>query len=303
LAIAPSVSNPGHDLQGWFASGIAWNFTTPVTTDMTLTAQWTSTPAPKATYTVTITPLSGVSVDRSSTTVGEGNSFKFEAEATTRGYSVIVSVNGTTLPATSGITYLIEDIRENKTVTFRLVGPGIPGPGTPDPEVGPGLPGGPGQIIIDENTPPEIPGVLPPTGEIIVYPPVVEPGTDPSVTIDGEEVPGRWDEDEDGNPIFVIDYENLEDGKHTIIINDKEFEFTVDKNARPTSNDVLSTATVTAGYGSITIDTPNSATVSVVSFSGSVVYNARVTGTTTVNVPSGVYAVVVDRTVTKVVVR
>jgi hypothetical protein len=97
--------------------------------------------------------------------------------------------------------------------------------------------------------------------------------------------------------------DGLEDGKHTIIINDKEFEFTVDKNARPTSNDVLSTATVTAGYGSIIIDTPTSATVSVVSFSGSVVYNAKVTGTVTVNVPSGIYVVVVDRTVTKVVVR
>ena len=300
-----SVSKSGHNLRGWNvgSSTTLYDFSTPVTADLTLTASWTEI---LAEYTVTITPLSGVRVNRTGDTVSEGGSFKFEAEATTRGYSVIVSVNGTTLPAISGITYLIEDIRNNKVVTFSLVR-GTPGDGTtptPDPEVGPGLPGGPGQIIIDKDTPSDIPGVHPPTGEIIVYPPVVEPGTDPSVTIDGEEVPGRWDTDEDGNPIFVIDYEDLEDGEHTLVIGDKEYTFTTDKNAGgATSNDVLSTAKVIAGYGNITIETPKSATVQVVSFSGSVVYNAKVTGTTTVNVPAGIYAVVVDGTVAKVVVR
>jgi len=309
-----SISKSGHNLRGWNvgSSTTLYNFSTPVTADLTLTASWAEIPA---TFTVTITPLSGVTVNKTGETVDAGRSFSFTAEARS-GYSVIVSVNGTTLPAISGITYLIEDIRENKTVTFRLVAGSIappnPGPGDgttppPAPEVGipgPGEPGGPGQVIIDGNTPSDL-GKLPGDGQIIVRPPLVDPNspTPPKVIIDGKEVEGEWKTDEDGNPVFVIDLDGLEDGKHTIIINDKEFEFTVDKNARPTSNDVLSTATVTAGYGSVTIETPNAATVQVVSFSGSVVYNAKVTGTTTVNVPAGIYAVVVDGTVTKVVVR
>ena len=301
-------SRSGYDFGGWYDDADdKWVAGTVVSSDITLTARWAVTPTPpvKAMYTVTITPLSGVRVNKTSTTIGEGNSFNFTAEAIASGYSVNVFVNGSPLSAISGVTYLIEDIRDNKVVTFSLVR-GTPGDGTtptPDPEVGPGLPGGPGQIIIDENSPSDLPGTFPPTGEIIVYPPVVEPGTDPSVTIDGEEVPGRWDTDEDGNPIFVIDYDNLEDGEHTLVIGDKEYTFTTNKNGGATSNDVLSTAKVIAGYGNITIETPKSATVQVVSFSGSVVYNAKVTGTTTVNVPAGIYAVVVDGTVAKVVVR
>ena len=318
-------SRSGYDFVGWYdEDDDKWVAGTIVSSDMVLTAHWTLTPAPvtppvKATYTVTINPLAGVDVNKSSTTVSEGNSFNFTAEATTSGYSVIVSVNGTTLSAVSGITYLIGDIRENKTVTFRLVAGSItptpptpPGDGTtPPPPVvdpvipGPGTPGGPGQIIIDENSPSELPGEFPGDGQIIIRPPLVDPNdpTPPKVIIDGKEVEGEWKTDEDGNPVFVIDLDGLEDGKHTIIINDKEFEFTVDKNARPTSNDVLSTATVTAGYGTVTIDTPKSATVYIVSFSGSVVYNAKVIGTATVNVPAGIYVVVVDGSVTKVVVR
>jgi Listeria-Bacteroides repeat domain (List_Bact_rpt). len=317
----------GNDFQGWYdaaTDGNLWDFDSDVVTgDMTLYAYWLATPPapvvpPVVTYTVTITPLSGVTVNKTGGSVDAGRDFSFTAEARS-GYSVIVSVNGTTLPAISGFTYFIEDIRENKTVTFRLVAGSItptpptpPGDGTtPPPPVvdpvipGPGDPAGPGQIIIDENTPSELPGEFPGDGQIIIRPPLVDPNdpTPPKVIIDGKEVDGTWTTDEDGNPVFVIDLDGLEDGKHTIIINDKEFEFTVDKNARPTSNDVLSTATVTAGYGSITIETPNAATVQVVSFSGSVVYNAKVTGTTTVNVPAGIYAVVVDGTVTKVVVR
>ena len=305
LAVAPSVSNPGHNLQGWFAGGVAWDFTTPVTADMTLTAQWTGIPAPKATYTVTMTSLAGVDVPPTRVgthSVEEGGAFSFSARATSATSTLTVLVNGLELASISDNFYMIDNIRENKAITFRLTAGGsTPNPDT-DP-VGDDNNSG-GQVIIDENTPSDIPGTLPPTGEIIVYPPVVEPGTDPSVTIDGEEVPGRWDTDEDGNPIFVIDYDNLEDGKHTLVIGDKEYTFTTDKNAGgATSNDVLSTAKVIAGYGNITIETPNAATVQVVSFSGSVVYNAKVTGTVAVNVQAGIYAVVVDGTVTKVVVR
>ena len=314
----------GYTFEGWFATGTteAWNFATnTVLADITLTAHLSEIPytPPTPTYTVTITPLAGVTASPSGT-VKEGFSFAFDAYSTRSGYTLKVFVDGSEISAASGTRYLISNVMGNKVVTFELVAGGssttppedpAPNPGDPtDPGVdpvipGPGTPGGPGQIIIDENTPSEIPGEFPGDGQIIVRPPLVDPNdpTPPKVIIDGKEVEGEWKTDEDGNPVFVIDLDGLEDGKHTIIINDKEFEFTVDKNARPTSNDVLSTATVTAGYGSITIDTPTSATVSVVSFSGSVVYNAKVTGTVTVNVPSGIYVVVVDRTVTKVVVR
>ena len=411
IGTLPTPQRVNHTFDGWFDSdGNEYNsddiFAPSVPDNFVLIASWTL--IARTQYTVTINPLSGVRVNKTSTTVGEGNSFGFTAEAIASGYSVNVSVNGSPLSAISGINYLIEDIRENKTITFSLVrggtspnpppvvDPVIPGPGYPagpgqiiidentpsdlgklpgdgqiivrpplvDPnsptppkvtidgkEVdghwttdkdgnpvfvidldgledgdhtivindkefdftvdsspvipGPGTPGGPGQIIIDENTPSEIPGEFPGDGQIIVRPPLVDPNdpTPPKVIIDGKEVEGEWKTDEDGNPVFVIDLDGLEDGKHTIIINDKEFEFTVDKNARPTSNDVLSTATVAAGYGSVTIDTPKSATVYIVSFSGSVVYNAKVIGTATVNVPAGIYVVVVDGSVTKVVVR
>jgi len=78
---------------------------------------------------------------------------------------------------------------------------------------------------------------------------------------------------------------------------------TPNPDTNPTSNEELSAAKISASVGSVIVETPKDATVSVVSFSGSVVYNAKVAGTTTVNVPAGIYAVVVDRTVTKVVVR
>ena len=164
--------------------------------------------------------------------------------------------------------------------------------------------GGGGKVVIDDTTPPNLPGEFPGDGEIVVYPPVVTYPNIPSVTIDGKEVVpgGTWGTDDDGKPIFVIEYEGLEDGEHTIVVNGKEYTFTV-KNGGATSNDVLSVAKVTASYGTVTIDAPKSSTVYVVSLSGSVVYNAKVTGTVTVNVPAGIYVVVVDGTATKIVVR
>jgi len=164
---------------------------------------------------------------------------------------------------------------------------------------------GGGKVVIDDTTPPVIPGEFPGDGEIVVCPPVVTYPNIPSVTIDGEEVVpgGSWDEDEDGKPIFVIEYEGLEDGEHTIVVNGKEYTFTVKNGGGATSNDVLSTAKITAAYGTVTIETPKTVTVQIVSFSGSVVYNANVVGTVTVNVPAGIYIVAIDGTATKVVVR
>ena len=170
---------------------------------------------------------------------------------------------------------------------------------------GSGATGG-GKVIVDGSTP-EIPGNFPSDGGIVVYPPAVDPSNPGTITIDGKEVDYTVIKDKDGNPIAVeINYEGLADGKHTLVIGGKEYTFTTSKNGGATSNanTVLTTdATVTASYGTITIDTPKQSTVYVVSLSGSVVYNAKVVGIATVNVQAGLYIVVVDGTTTKVVVR
>jgi Listeria/Bacterioides repeat len=286
-----SPTRTGHTFEGWYdANGKVVPFdATEYGVHNTITARWAAIPLPVIpTYTITIEPLAGVSVNKSGGTVNEGRPFSFTAEAAA-GYAVIVYVNGTEHAPASDNFYLIEGITEDKTVTFKLT-------------AGNGTTGG-DKIVIDGDTPSVIDGDYPPSGEIVVYPPVVTFPETPTVTIDGEEVPGTWTTDEDGKPIYVIDYEGLEDGKHTLVIGDKTYTFTTSKNAVATSNDVLSTATVTAGYGTVTIDTPKSSTVYVVSLSGSVVYNAKVVGTVTVNVPSGIYVVVVDGVSTKIVVR
>jgi len=162
---------------------------------------------------------------------------------------------------------------------------------------------GGGKVVIDENTPPDLDGEFPPSGEIVVYPLVIDPNNPGTVTIDGEEVNVTIGNDEDGKPIVIIEYDGLADGKHTLVINGKEYTFTTSKNAGATSNDALSVAKISASYGTVTIETPKSSTVYIVSFSGSVVYNAQVVGTVTVNVPAGIYVVAIDRTATKIVVR
>ena len=326
LVAEPAVpSMSGHDFQGWYddvTGGNLWDFDSDIVVaeGLTLYAYWSATPPAtvppvKAMYTVTITPLAGVDVNKSSTTIGEGNSFSFTAESTTPGYSVNVSVNGSAISAVSGITYLIEDIRENKTVTFSLTAGGTtpnPNPDT-DPVApgdgdgtipGPGTPGGPGQVIIDENTPSELPGEFPGDGQIIIRPPLVDPdsSTPPTVIIDGKEVEGEWKTDEDGNPVFVIDLDGLEDGKHTIIINDKEFEFTVNKDLA-TSNDVLSSTKIVAGHRSISVSVVQPTHVQIVSMTGAVVYSANVASETVVSLPQGLYIVKAGASGVKVVVR
>jgi len=500
----PTPTRENHEFLGWFSpngvkyeSGAIFLILNPE--GFVLKAEWTYiAPPPPAptTYTVTITPLTGVTVSKSEGTVIAGRSFSFEATADARGNRVIVFVNGTELPETSDNFYLIEGIEEDKTVTFRLTagtytensivggitingeplddkktdfpeegkivitfngdadtdvpgkviidGKEVPGTwgtdsegnptytieydvegdgehtiviegfggegethkfvtgggkaGNEDSIVGgitingeplddkktdfptsgeivitfngdadtdvPGkviidgkeVPGtwgtdsegnptytieydvegdgehtiviegfggdgethkfvtgggngnndntGGGKVVIDDTTPSDIPGDFPGGGEIIIYPPVVTYPETPEVIIDGEKVVpgGSWGEDENGDPVFIVEYDGLEDGPHTIEVNGKEYTFTV-KNGGATSNDALSVAKITASYGTVTIDTPKQSTVYVVSLSGSVVYNANVVGTVTVNVPAGIYIVAIDGKTTKVVVR
>jgi hypothetical protein len=71
----------------------------------------------------------------------------------------------------------------------------------------------------------------------------------------------------------------------------------------PTSNEQLTAASISTGVGEITIETATSASIQIVSISGKVVYSANASGTTSVNVPAGIYIVVVDGKSTKVVVR
>jgi Listeria-Bacteroides repeat domain (List_Bact_rpt). len=478
LAVAPNVSKAGSTLSGW-ANGSAglWNFSTPVTVDLTLTASWTA----DVMYTVTINPIAGVSVNKSTTSVKAGSTFSFTVTATG---TVTAYMDGSVFAPASDNFYSLT-VSDNVTFTFALTAGGGSGSGTTtdgkvlvdgsEPNIGGGFPstgeivltppavtpgttpsvtidgkevggswttdedgkpvyvieyeglpngdhtlvvdgkeiefttdngsgsgsgsgstggtkvivdgsdpvipgefpstGGiviyppaidpsnPGTITIDgkevnvtvitdangnpiaveisydgltdgthtlvidgeefefttgsgsgatgggkvivDGSEPTIPGDFPPTGGIIIYPPAIDPSNPGTVTIDGKEVPVTVITDKNGNPIAVsIDYDGLVDGEHTLVINGKEYNFTTSKNAGATSNTVLSTsATVTASYGTVTIDTPKVSTVYVVSLSGSVVYNAKVVGTVTVNVQAGIYVVVVDGVSQKIVVR
>jgi Leucine-rich repeat (LRR) protein len=94
---------------------------------------------------------------------------------------------------------------------------------------------------------------------------------------------------------------------NTYVINnvdsDKEVTFILTKNEEnPTSNETLTTASVSTTKGAITVEAIAS-DVMIVSISGNVVYKAIVTGTETVNVPAGFYVVAIDGKATKVVVR
>jgi Listeria-Bacteroides repeat domain (List_Bact_rpt). len=396
-ATSPSISKQGYNLRGWNEAGSTalWNFSTSITADLTLTVRWTEI---LDKYTVTITPLVGVTVDKAGGEVEAGYNYSFTATADARGNRVIVYVNGEELKPASDNFYLIEGIIENKTVTFRLTtgayaedsivgeitingeplndkktdfptsgkivitfnedadtnvsgkvivdGKEVPGTWGKDSNGNPtytidysvegdgehtikieGFGGdgethtfvtgggngnngsddnkGGGKVVIDDNTPLVIPGEFLGDGEIVVYPPVVTYPEIPKVTIDGEEVVpgGTWDEDENGDPIFVIEYEGLEDGEHTIVVNGKEYTFTVKNGSGATSNDVLSATKVVAGHGTISVSVAQPTLVQIVSMSGAVVYSANVAIETVVSLPQGLYIVKAGVSGVKVVVR
>jgi The GLUG motif. len=78
----------------------------------------------------------------------------------------------------------------------------------------------------------------------------------------------------------------------------------VEKRGQATSNELMSNTTnISVAMGTISIDVSKVSTIQIVSISGNVVYNNRVDGTITVNIPAGIYVVVVDGKTTKVVVR
>ena len=78
----------------------------------------------------------------------------------------------------------------------------------------------------------------------------------------------------------------------------------VEKRGQATSNELMSNTTnISVAMRTISIDVSKVSTIQIVSISGNVVYNNRVDGTITVNVPAGIYVVVVDGKTTKVVVR
>ena len=400
-AIEPSVSRTGYTFNGWSNGSTSWNFATAVTADLTLTANWSAIP----TFTVTVNSISGVNAGAGGTVYLNGT-FSFRATATDGSSTVTVYANNSKLTPTSDNFYSISGITEDLVITFELTAGSnttTPGEGENNgSEEGEGSEEEEDAKVVIDGSDPVIEGDFPSGGEIVLTPPLVTPGTNPSVTINGEDVIGTWTEDENGDPIYVIEFDGLDDGKHVLIVDNNEFEFTTDRSndnsgsaskageividentptalgefplsgeifiypssyatrnlvaptvtingeavtgawsedksgddvyvveyknlaagnhtlvingkeytfttsrnaGGATSNDVLSTATITASYGAITIDTPKQSTVYVVSLSGSVVYNAKVVGTVTVNVQAGLYIVVVDGVSTKVVVR
>ena len=90
------------------------------------------------------------------------------------------------------------------------------------------------------------------------------------------------------------------------VINDitenKEVRFVLTRK-NPTSNQQLSAASISTTAGNITIETATNSSIQIASISGHLIYNANAIGTTTVNMPQGIYVVVVDGQSTKVVVR
>ena len=210
----------GYTFEGWYDADdkLVPFDATAYNVNSTITAKWAAIPPPPPapTYTITINSIEGVNAS-SGGAVNEGRPFRFTAEAKD-GYTLTaVLVNGSPASPISGTTYLIENIRDNVTVTFTVTRGSGSGSGT---STG-------GKVVIDgsEST---IPGDFPSTGEIVLYPPAVNPGTTPSVTIDGKEVTGSWTTDEKGNPVYVIGYDDLPNGEHKLVVDGKEYTFTTD---------------------------------------------------------------------------
>ena len=86
------------------------------------------------------------------------------------------------------------------------------------------------------------------------------------------------------------------------ITEDLLITFSLPTDDNTTANEVLSTAKISASTGAITIEAPQTVAVQIISFAGQIVYSSDIIRTT-VNVPSGIYAVVIDRKATKIVVR
>ena len=94
------------------------------------------------------------------------------------------------------------------------------------------------------------------------------------------------------------------DGYYLIagITEDLLITFSLTTGNRPTANEHLSTAKISTSAGAITIEAPQKVAVQIVSLTGQLVYSSEVVSTT-VNLPSGIYAVIADGITTKVVVK
>jgi hypothetical protein len=86
------------------------------------------------------------------------------------------------------------------------------------------------------------------------------------------------------------------------ITEDLLITFSLTDSNNPTANERLSAAKISARAGTITIESPKKVAVQIISFVGQLVYSSDVIEAT-VNVPSGIYAVVVDGVATKIVVK
>ena len=86
------------------------------------------------------------------------------------------------------------------------------------------------------------------------------------------------------------------------ITEDLLITFNLSGGDTPTANESLSAVKISASVGAITIEAPKTVDVQIISIAGQLVYSSDVIKTT-VNVPSGIYAVVVDGVATKVVVK
>ena len=311
ICLSDNIATAWLSLVSWFVSvscarpslayGVLWQFDTPVEEDMVLTAQWAAIPPPATQYSIALGSLDGVETSKAAGVhpVNEGGAFSFSATATDGASTVIVYVDGVELVPYYDDLYFIDGITKDLSITFALSTVGKVGDGNLV-----------GSIEINGEPLDGKKVDYPTSGEIVItFDGDVDVDKDSGkVTVDSKEVNGTWGVDNYGNSTYTFNYYVDGDGEHTIVIegfggNGEKYTFITGGGNGATSNDILSATKISASVGAITIDTQKAAVVQVVSFTGHVVYNAEVIGTTTVNVPVGIYAVVVDGTTTKVVVR
>ena len=233
-------------------------------------------------HNVSFVALAGVTINKaSSNEVVEGSSFAFNTTLANQfaDYELTVLVNGKELTPAAANVYTIDNIRENKLVSFILTQKTV-SPTLHNVTFVP-LDG----VSVDKNSANEVADGF----YLLFNTTIANRFADYDLTV---LVNGRVLAPIAGNAYVINDIDE-----------DKVVNFVLTRKAVPTSNGQLTAASISTGVGEITIETAKSASIQIISISGKVVYSASASGTTSVNVPAGIYIVVVDGKSTKVVVR
>lgn len=128
IAIPDVPIRENYNFEGWYYNGEAWSFSTPVTSNMTLIAQWESIDDGKVYYVVTFN-ANGGTAEYSQKSIIPGNSVILP-EATRDGYTLEgwysgdtrIGVAGDSVIVNSNITYTAHWTPNTYTVQFDLDG-------------------------------------------------------------------------------------------------------------------------------------------------------------------------------------